>query len=95
MSTIPSHFRLQFQPKANVAAVVTAGQARFSLLTSRLIRMEYDLHGRFQDRPSQPFWFRNHPLPPFTQKLRNQELTLETEHLQLIYDTSQPFPLLP
>ncbi|HHY56646.1 MAG TPA: hypothetical protein GYA08_14565 [Chloroflexi bacterium] len=35
------YLHLSFNPIANPAAVVTAGNARFTVLTARLLRLEY------------------------------------------------------
>ena len=91
MTQIPSHFQLEFDPIANPEAVVMAGTARFTVFTPRLIRLEYDENGRFQDAPSQPFWYRNQPVPAFEQGVKNGRLTLTTEHLQLSYQIGEPF----
>ena len=42
MPTIPDHFKIAFAPVADPAAVVPFGNARFSILTDRLIRLEYN-----------------------------------------------------
>jgi alpha-glucosidase len=39
--------------------------ARFTVLTDRLIRLEFHRDGRFEDRASQAFWFREQPVPEF------------------------------
>ncbi|WP_420643936.1 TIM-barrel domain-containing protein [Candidatus Leptofilum sp.] len=91
MPQIPSHFQLDFQPVANPEAIVVAGSARFMVLTSRLIRLEYDENGRFQNAPSQPFWYRNQPVPDFEQVVKDGTLKITTEHLQLSYQIGKPF----
>jgi hypothetical protein len=91
MTQIPSHFQLDFQPIANPEAVVVIGSARFTVFTTRLIRLEYDANGRFQDAPSQPFWYRNQPVPKFEQGVVNGRLHLTTDHLQLSYQVGRPF----
>ena len=58
----PSYLHLPFHPIANPAAVVTAGFVRFTVLTPRLLRLEYSPTGAFEDRPSQAFWFRRQPM---------------------------------
>ncbi len=63
---LPPHFLLPFRPAANPAAVVVLGSLRVTLLTGRLLRLEYSPSGVFEDRPSQAFWFREQPVPPFT-----------------------------
>ncbi len=91
MTQIPSHFQLDFQPVAEPKATLVTGSARFTILTSRLIRLEYDKNGRFQDNPSQPFWYRNQPVPSFEQSVENGRLQIETEHLLLTYKMGKKF----
>ena len=91
MTQISPQFQLEFQPVANPDAVVVTGKARFTVLTSRLIRLEYDKNGRFQDASSQPFWYRNQPVPSFEQSVEDGRLTIETEHLKLTYKVGKKF----
>jgi hypothetical protein len=86
MPNIPRHLQVPMQPVANPAAVVSAANARFTLLTSRLIRLEYSADGRFEDRASQAFWYRDQPAPAFTVTRSGSQLILETDHLRLVYD---------
>jgi alpha-glucosidase (family GH31 glycosyl hydrolase) len=79
------HFKLQFQPVAHPDAVVEVGQARFTVLTSRMIRMEYQIEGVFEDRASQPIWYRNQPVPQFDVRRDDSHIEIETEYLLLRY----------
>lgn len=74
-----------FDPLPNPKSVVLAGQARFTVLTSRLLRMEYSPSGQFEDHPSQAFWCRNLPPPSFTSRQEGAAHIIETEHLRLRY----------
>ena len=80
-----------FDPKSASKATVVSGKARFTILKSRLIRMEYDPEGKFEDRPSQVFWYRNQPLPTFQSEEKNGWLTIETEELLLRYKLGGEF----
>lgn len=91
MTKVPPQFQLEFQSMANPDAIVTAGSARFTVFTSRLIRLEYEANGRFQDNPSQAFWYRNQPVPLFEQVVENGRLHIETEHLQVSYKIGKKF----
>ncbi|MEJ2751063.1 MAG: alpha-xylosidase, partial [Anaerolineae bacterium] len=91
MSEIPDHFQLPFRPVAAAEAVVVAGSARFTVLTSRLIRLEYAANGRFVDQASQLFWYRQQPVPPYKVKRKNGRLQIITDHLRLNYEEGQPF----
>ena len=91
MAQIPPHFQLNFQPVADPKATVIVGSARFTMLTPRLIRLEFEANGRFQDKPSQPFWYRKQPVPAFEYVVKSGRLQIETKHLQLSYEVGRPF----
>src|ERR1700722_20194709 len=55
-----------YNPVANPQAVVTQGNARFTVLTPQLIRMEWVADGKFEDHPSFVFLNRRLPVPKFT-----------------------------
>jgi alpha-glucosidase (family GH31 glycosyl hydrolase) len=78
-------FNVQFAPVADPDAVVVAGNARFTILTSRLIRLEYSPESVFEDRPSQAFWHRRQSVPEFSVRHNESGLEIETEHLLVRY----------
>jgi alpha-glucosidase (family GH31 glycosyl hydrolase) len=73
-----------FHPDANPEAVVTAQNVRFTVLTDRLIRMEYSPENKFEDRPSQAFWHRKQPVPEFKTSI-GALIEIETQFLHLKY----------
>lgn len=74
------------QPVADPEAVVLHGNARFTLLTERMIRMEYSPTGKFEDRASQPFWFRKQKTPQFQAEVKGgSQLIIQTSYLALTY----------
>jgi alpha-glucosidase (family GH31 glycosyl hydrolase) len=78
--------QLQPEPKADPRAVVTVGHARFTVLTPKLIRMEWSADGVFEDRASFVFLNRLMPVPKFTQsKGQSDEVTIATDALKLVY----------
>jgi len=81
--------KIDFQPEANPEAVVQAGPVRFTLLTSRLIRMEYDPAETFENRPTQVFWYRNLPTPKHHTSIDESQIRIETEHLVLTYNIQE------
>lgn len=89
MSIMPDHFQLAFQPVAHADAVIRCGQARFTVLTDRLLRLEYHPDGQFIDRPSQEVWFREQPAPAFSAVEGDNSVEIETAHLVLRY-TDRP-----
>lgn len=88
MNEIARHFQLPFTPAARAEAVISGPQVRFTVLTSRLIRLEYAPDGVFEDRPSQAFWHRDQPAPDFTTTQDGDSIEIETEHLHLHYRVS-------
>ncbi len=82
---IKEYFRFESDPIANPESIVQGNKFRFTILTNRLIRMEYSEKGIFEDRPSQTFWFRNQPKPEFKVSDEGKRLIIETEFLKLKY----------
>ena len=79
-------------PVADPSAVVTVGQARFTVLTPQLIRMEWAADGKFEDHASFVFVNRRLPVPKFERALTKngqvQQLKLKTAALTLTYSGS-------
>lgn len=72
-------------------AVVQGDTYRFTVLTPRLIRMEWEAGGRFVDERTQLVEARDFPVPDFTvTQLPDGGLEIVTENLRLRYD-GQPF----
>ena len=74
-----------FKPIAKSKAIVVAPNVRFTVLTDRLIRIEYSAENRFEDRASQVFWYREQPLPRFEKRVTDKKIEIETNALHLIY----------
>ncbi len=70
-------------PRANPAAILHEGNTRFTILTSRLIRMEFDPLKRFEDHASQVFLYRDQSVPLFHSWKQDGWLHIETDHLHL------------
>lgn len=83
-----SFYSLQNETQAQ--SVVSGSHYRFSILTSRLIRMEYSPEGHFEDRPTQTVF--NRDFKQVNLKIKEQENSLDiiTDHLHIRYD-KQPF----
>ena len=79
-------------PRASAKAVVVAGNARFTVLTPQLIRMEWSEDGVFEDRASLTFINRNLDVPQFTVKKSGKKVTIKTSDVVLTYTMSEvPF----
>eukprot|EP01091_Cochliopodium_minus_P014921 TRINITY_DN5176_c0_g1_i1.p1 TRINITY_DN5176_c0_g1~~TRINITY_DN5176_c0_g1_i1.p1 ORF type:complete len:906 (-),score=217.02 TRINITY_DN5176_c0_g1_i1:46-2763(-) len=90
---IPSIFCVQYElfdynPIANPDAVVIVGNARFTVLTSKMVRMEFALGAKFEDRATYAFVNRNLPVPQFSKITAGGILTISTEHLRLTYNSN-------
>ena len=75
----------QNNPKANPSAVVEFGNARFTVLTDRLIRMEWAEDGEFEDRASLAIVNRYLPVPRYSSAAKDGVLTIKTGKLTLTY----------
>ena len=72
-------------PAAQEDAVVTSGNARFTILTSRLIRIQYSSNQLFEDRATFAVVNRRLPVPHFTCTSEDGYLTIQTDSLTLRY----------
>ena len=76
-------------PVADPRAMVTLGHARFTVLTPRMIRMEWVADGKFEDHASLVFINRKLPPPHFTSEVEesggSKQLQIKTGKLDLRY----------
>lgn len=78
--------RNKTNPLADSKNVIIGSNYRISILTSRLIRLEYKENGLFIDEASQTVWNRNFPSCEYEVKESDDELMITTSHLRLSYD---------
>lgn len=83
MRDIPEHLIPDFRGTATETAVIQHHTFRFTILTPRVIRIEQQDNQQFEDRPSQPFWYRQHPKPEFAVEQDGSCLVIQTEVLRL------------
>jgi len=76
---------------ADPAAVIAYGNARFTVLTDKVIRIEYSNQGKFEDRATVAFVNRRLPVPTFSQNTVAGVLSIKTASLELKYQIGQPF----
>ncbi len=76
-----------YNPIADPKAIVEFGNARFTILTPQLIRMEWSATGKFEDRASLVFLNRHLPVPKFEKSSTKSTNTLviSTDALKLTY----------
>jgi len=72
-------------PMASDEAMVVVGNARFTVLTDRLIRMEWSENGRFEDHATLAIVNRNLPVPKFTSVRSGDGVTIRTSAVTLSY----------
>lgn len=72
-------------PVTKPQSQIVSGNARFTILTSQLIRMEWSDTGTFEDNATLVFINRDLETPPFKVKETKKDLTLTTERLMLKY----------
>lgn len=66
---IPSHLIPKFDPVADPDGMVELPFLRITILTPIVFRIEYNPNRKFEDRPSQVFWYRNLPVPKYSQSI--------------------------
>ncbi|MBO5461060.1 MAG: alpha-xylosidase [Ruminococcus sp.] len=77
------------KPQARKEAMVTGSNYRFTVLTDRLIRMEYQKDGLFVDEPTQTVICRDFPVPEYRVIDKEDILEIVTENLHLYYDKKE------
>ena len=87
---INQKYNYKTSPLANEKSIVKGDKYRFTILTSKLIRIEYNENGIFEDRATQSIIDRNFPLVDFNVEDSENLLVITTEHVKLRY-TKQPF----
>lgn len=76
----------KYNPLAANDAIVQGEHYRFTILTSRLIRVEYSQTGEFEDRPTQMVLHRKFEVPLFKVFEKDNRLEIVTEHVSITYD---------
>ena len=84
-------FQWPVRPNALPENMISGSKYRFTVLTSRLLRLEYSAEGIFEDRASQSVFYRDFPKCEFACWREGELLLLETEDLFLTYRENAPF----
>lgn len=85
-SSLFDRIRFRGRPQAHPASMVVRGNVRFTVLTPRMIRLEWAENGRFEDRATYAFPTRYTETPPvFTTCEEADMLILDTGALTLRY----------
>ncbi len=83
------HFNMD-QAKANPKSIIKGNNYRFTILSERLIRIEYSKNGVFIDAPTQLVLCRNFPLPKFEVNQDSKFLEVSTAYFKLSYTKDSP-----
>ncbi len=77
--------------KALSSNVIKGIKYRITILTERLVRLEYNENGIFEDRPTELVWFRNTPKVNFKVREDSRYLEVLTNYFRLTYLKEKPF----
>ena len=77
--------------KSDKKAVVQGANYRISVITERVVRLEYSPNGQFNDRPTQLIKKRNVGLPDFSVRQDATIVEVTTKYFSLSYIKGQPF----
>ena len=72
-------------------AIIQGNNYRISVITERIVRLEFSQNGQFNDRPTQLIKKRNVGLPDFSVRQDATMLELTTKYFSLTYIKNQPF----
>ena len=78
-------------PVAAPEAVVVSGNARFTVLTPRLLRLEWSEDGRFEDNATLGVVTRRLDVPKFKVRKSRNKTVIETDSLRLVYSGKGKF----
>lgn len=85
---------IDYNPVANASAVVVSsdGKARFTVLSERVVRLEYaSVPGVFEDHSTIAIMNRNTPVPPFTSSIAGGILRIDTAAVRVSYTLGTAF----
>ena len=92
MYNLGEHFNMNLdRAKSNKKCIFKGEKYRITVLTERLIRLEYNQDGIFVDEPSELVWYRDFERPNFLVKEDANYLIIKTKYFKLTYIKEKPF----
>ena len=92
MYNLGEYFKIDCtKAKANPKAIIQGVKYRITVLTERLVRLEYNPNSLFEDLPTQIVWNRSFNVPNFQVKNDTKYLEITTKYFKLIYNKEKPF----
>lgn len=86
MYNLGDHFKIDYSKlKPDPTCIIKGNTYRFTILSERLIRIEYNENGHFVDEPTELVVNRNFPKPTFNIKEDKNYLTIATKYFELHY----------
>jgi alpha-glucosidase (family GH31 glycosyl hydrolase) len=82
-------YQMQTAPAADPKAVVQGKNYRFTVLTERMLRMEYDPDGEFPNVATQMAINRKFPVPEYEVFDEADKLQIVTKYFQLVYNKQE------
>ena len=83
-------YKLEAHPVSKKEAIIQGDCYRITMLTSALVRLEYNSEGVFEDRATQSVLNRDFPVPEFKVVEDEGELVIYTDSLEIHYNR-KPF----
>ena len=80
---------VKYNPEANEANIVIFGNARFTFLTSAMVRIEYACDGVFEDRPTLKVVNRLTQSVHFQKEIKENKITIKTDSICLQYTNDE------
>lgn len=91
MYPLGEHFKVDYDSiMPNYGCVLKGYCYRFTVLSERLIRLEYSANGEFVDEPTELVINRKFPKPQFEVKEDNHFLEIKTPYFKLSYQKEKP-----
>lgn len=75
----------------NPESVIKGDKYRITVLTERLVRLEYNENGMFVDNPTKLIWYRNFEKPKFRFDQTSEYIKITTKYFELIYRKEKNF----
>lgn len=76
---------------ARLDCVFKGDKYRITVLTERLVRLEYNDNGMFEDYPTELVWYRNFPKPNFEVTETKKDIKITTKYFELYYVKEKKF----
>ena len=91
MNTIANYFINKNTTKCKKENIILGKKYRISILTDRLVRLEYSKNGVFEDRPTQRIIFRDFPKTNYTVTQTESLIQIVTSYFTIDYVKEQSF----